>query len=202
VKIKDIQLIKTSYKTENLLNDKRRKILFSGRSNVGKSTLFNRLVNRKKLAKVSSKPGKTRSINYYLINRKFYFVDLPGYGFAKVPKKEKVRWLKLLEEFFFIEKYVILLCLIVDVKVGITEYDEKMLSLASYYKIPTLIIANKIDKVNKKKLKSKINEIKNYTNIPALPFSAKKGTGKKQLWNVIRKSLQENSNDKKSYERD
>jgi len=197
IKLKEIELIKTVFEKKDLLFDKRSKIVFAGRSNVGKSTLINTMLNRKKLAKTSSTPGKTRSINYYLINKKFFFVDLPGYGFAKVSKREKKKWEDLLKEFFSFEKYVILLSLIVDVKVGITEYDLKMLSTAAYFRLPTLIILNKIDKVKKSMIKEISENIENELDIPVLPFSSKDGRGKRELWITIEKTLQEWKNGNK-----
>ncbi len=191
IKIKNVELIKTVFETKDLLFDERRKVVFAGRSNVGKSTLINTMLNRKKLAKTSSTPGKTRSINYYLINNKFYFVDLPGYGFAKVPKKEKEKWNNLLKEFFYFEKYVILLSLIIDSRVGITDYDVKMLSTAAYFNLPTLIIANKIDKLKNNMIKEKVEKLEKELEIPVLPFSSKDGRGKRELWNTIENSLQE-----------
>ncbi len=190
MKIKEIKLVKTVY-DNNFLNDTRKKIVFSGRSNVGKSTLINTMFNRKNLAKVSSTPGKTRSINYYLVNNSFYFVDLPGYGYAKVSKEEQKKWKKLLEEFFYFEKYVILLSLIVDSKIGITDYDEQMISMAAYFELPTIIIGNKIDKLKKNDINKKIKKINDYFNIPVIPFSAKKGIGKSILWETIQNVLKE-----------
>ncbi len=191
IKVKKVELVKTVFDKKELLFDKRKKVVFAGRSNVGKSTLINTMLNRKKLAKTSSTPGKTRSINYYLINDKFYFVDLPGYGYAKVSKKEKEKWNNLLKEFFYFEKYVILLSLTLDSKVGITEYDTRMLSTAAYFKIPTLIIANKIDKIKKSMIEKRVNEIERELEIPVLPFSSKDGRGKRELWHTIENSLQE-----------
>jgi GTP-binding protein len=190
VKITDIKLVKTVYDNK-FLEDRRKKIVFAGRSNVGKSTLINTMFNRKNLAKVSSTPGKTRSVNYYLVNDKFYFVDLPGYGYAKVPKTEKDRWKKLLNEFFYFEKYVILLSLIVDSKIGITDYDKQMVSMAAFFELPTIIIGNKIDKLKKNEINKKIKEIDEYFNIPIIPFSAKKGIGKNILWETIQNALKE-----------
>ncbi len=196
IKVKEAELFKTVFNKDELVFDKRRKIVFAGRSNVGKSTLINTMLNRKKLAKTSSTPGKTRSINYYLINGKFLFVDLPGYGYAKVSKKEKEKWSNLIKEFFYFEKYVILLSLIIDSKVGITEYDKKMLSTAAYFNLPTLIIANKIDKLKKSMIEKTITRIEKELEIPVLPFSSKDGRGKRELWNTIENSLQEWKNGK------
>ncbi len=127
-------------------------IAFVGRSNVGKSSLINFLCNRKTLAKTSSTPGRTRLINYFLINKSFYFVDLPGYGFAKGFKEEQIGWKFLIEGYLERSKNIKLICVLLDIRRRPSEDDIQMINYLQHYNIPFIIIATKCDKFSKAQL--------------------------------------------------
>jgi len=185
--IKTAEFVKGIIGTDKILEDNKLQIAFVGRSNVGKSSIINLLANRKNLVKSSSKPGKTRQINFFLINKKVYFVDLPGYGFMKIKLKKKEKIRKLIIWYLFrsdvgIDKVV----LIIDAKTGPTDFDMKMLDLLKNTEREVIIVANKIDKLKKNDVKmqiSKIEEITGYNRI--IPFSAKKKIGREKLLNKI-----------------
>ncbi len=164
-------------------------IAFSGKSNVGKSSVINRLLQRKNLARVGETPGKTTHINFFRIDGKAYFVDLPGYGFAKVPKAEKERWGKLMEAYFSDPTRISLGILIVDARHKPTENDVTM---AAYFKSsgrPFLVVANKLDKLKKSELEPNMELIRKTLTLSdetlLIPFSAEKGTGREDLLRQI-----------------
>jgi GTP-binding protein len=160
--------------------------ILCGRSNVGKSTFINSLFNRKDLARVSSSPGKTRSINYYNIDELFYLVDLPGYGYAKVSKKEREHWGKLVSEFIAHSNNIELAVHLIDSRHKPTELDIKLNELLNFYKIPHLVLLNKADKLKQSEFKVATKNIS--TTFPELIlnenlyfYSATKGRGKKEI---------------------
>ena len=164
-------------------------IAFSGKSNVGKSSVINRVLQRKNLARVGETPGKTTHINFFRIDGKAYFVDLPGYGFAKVPKAEKERWGKLMEAYFSDPTRISLGILIVDARHKPTENDVTM---AAYFKSsgrPFLVVANKLDKLKKSELDPNMELIRKTLTLSdetlLIPFSAEKGTGREDLLRQI-----------------
>ena len=164
-------------------------IIFSGRSNVGKSSLINCLLNRKSFARVSSVPGKTSQINYMLIDHSAYFVDLPGYGYASVSKEEKVRWANLIERYFqsITDRDVLGLSL-VDSRHKPTSQDQEMVQLYKEIDKPFYVIANKIDLVKKSEIEKAVAVITETLDIPKeqlILFSSKKGTGKSDVLKVI-----------------
>ncbi|MDD6265534.1 MAG: ribosome biogenesis GTP-binding protein YihA/YsxC [Clostridia bacterium] len=167
-------------------------IIFSGRSNVGKSSLINTLLGRNSLARVSSCPGKTITVNFYDIDSKLYFVDLPGYGFAKRTPQDKKKWSALVEEFFsFValsdEKRLVVQ--LIDMKVGVTKDDAVMLDWLNETGTDYIICATKCDKLNKtdynKSLQALFDNVHIEPDTDIFPFSALKGTGKQQLLNFI-----------------
>lgn len=164
-------------------------VAFSGRSNVGKSSLINSLLGRKSLARVSSEPGKTITCNYYEIDKKLYFVDLPGYGFAKRPKEDQKRWSFLTEAFFDSNNALRVIMQLVDCKVGITAEDSAMLDWMNYYKVPYIIICTKCDKLNKTNLNECVHRIvtnpKIRQNTAVVLYSSAKGLGREQLLQII-----------------
>ena len=168
-----------------LIRDARPQIAFSGRSNVGKSSLVNCLINRKKMARVSSEPGKTITVNYYDIDGKLYFVDLPGYGFARRSAEEQKKWSSLTQLYFEKNSSIKTVLQLIDVKVGPTDDDLMMLEWLNYYKAPYMIVATKCDKLNKTEL---TEAVKNLTRMPVfsdnteiLLFSSKKNIGRDEL---------------------
>ncbi|MDO4153450.1 MAG: ribosome biogenesis GTP-binding protein YihA/YsxC [Clostridia bacterium] len=167
-------------------------IAFSGRSNVGKSSLLNRLFNRKSLARVSSVPGKTVTINFYSVGD-VRFVDLPGYGYAKVPKAEKMRWAEMMEGYFNSERNIRLVVQLVDMRHPPTKDDLQMLSFLRENNIPFVVALTKSDKLNKteyaQRLKSVQTELDFVQTEYLIPFSAVTGEGREALLNVIRSFL-------------
>ena len=162
---------------------------FSGRSNVGKSSLINKICNRKSLARVSTKPGKTVTINFYNADS-VYFVDLPGYGYAKVPFAEKDRWSDLMEGYFNSGRNIKLVFQLIDMRHSPTDFDLSMLDFLYQMDIPYAIILTKSDKLNKSEyeeqlslIKEELGELGEGRNI--IPFSALKGNGKEDILNLI-----------------
>lgn len=180
----------TSYgKFSQIPKSDRVEFAFSGRSNVGKSSLINKLFNRKSLARVSSVPGKTVTINFYGLEN-VYFVDLPGYGYAKVSQAEKDRWGKLMESYFAANR-IDLGVMIVDARHAPTNNDITMARWFLDSGCPFLVVANKLDKVKKSQILSNLDVIRQDLELPeecpVIPFSAEKGTGRDDL---IRKILE------------
>ena len=165
------------------------KIAFAGRSNVGKSSVINRLVNRKQFAKVGATPGKTVHVNYFLIDGKLYFVDLPGYGFAKVSQSEKERWGALMEAFFRTEGSFDGGVLIVDARHKPTADDMRMADFFKQSGHAFAVVANKLDKLRKTELDPNLARIRETLDlseeIPLIPFSADRGDGRDALLNEI-----------------
>jgi len=135
-------------------------IAFAGRSNVGKSALLNAIFNIKKLAKVSSTPGKTQLINYFQVDELLYFVDLPGYGFAKVSKSISASWQKMIEDFILKSENLRLVCLLIDSRHDLMKSDEAMADWMNYYQIPYIVILTKCDKLKKTKLSQQVKYFK------------------------------------------
>ncbi len=163
-------------------------IVFAGKSNVGKSSIINRLLNRKNFARVGASPGKTTHINFFCIDKKIYFVDLPGYGYAKVSHSEKERWGKLLEEYFNREEGFKLGVFIVDARHKPTKDDLVMAEWFRQTDVPYCVVANKADKLKKSQMEASVKLICETLDIPqeaVLLFSAEKGTGKAELLSMI-----------------
>ncbi|ADY73846.1 GTP-binding protein engB [Desulfurobacterium thermolithotrophum DSM 11699] len=193
MKIKKVKLYKTVYAPEELPQTPYKEVAFVGRSNVGKSSLLNTLVNNYKIAKVSSEPGKTRSVNFYLINDKFFMVDLPGYGFAKVPFKEQKRWRDLIEKYLKERDTLKGVFLLVDSKVGPTEKDKQMKDWLDFFGIPYVVVATKVDKLKsseKQKLKRKVEEGLKDKNLEIIPFSSKTREGRVEVLKRIERLLE------------
>lgn len=161
-------------------------IAIVGKSNVGKSSLINRLTNNQKLAKTSSQPGKTRLVNFYLLNQSLYLVDLPGYGFAKASKTEQKSWGELLDKYLTSGR-VKHLFMLIDIRHAPTQDDLMMFRYLIYYNIPYTLIATKSDKIAKTKRKQEANKRAKELGAPpfAMPFSSETGEGKAELLNRI-----------------
>jgi len=192
--INNVEFIKSAASPRDFIADGLPEIVFSGKSNVGKSSVINRLLNRKNFARVGSSPGKTVHVNYFLIDRRAYFVDLPGYGYAKVSKEEKARWGKLMERFFESSGAISLGVLIVDSRHKPTADDVTM---SEYFKAvgrPWVVVANKCDKLKAGEIEPNISLIRETLaltdDIPTIVFSAEKGTGAKELMSHILKYVQ------------
>ncbi len=171
--------------------DPKPQIAFSGRSNVGKSSLINTLLGRKSLARVSSAPGKTITINFYDVDRKLYLVDMPGYGFARRSPAEKAKWSELTDGYFTSNPNIDRLALViqlVDSRIGPTADDEMMLTYLRDAGLNYIIVATKTDKLNTTERKKNLESLQSHplaTGIPIIPFSALKGEGKDELWKTI-----------------
>lgn len=159
------KLVISAVKKEQYPCDEYPSIAMAGRSNVGKSTLVNSLLNRKMLARVSSTPGKTRTINFYLANEEFYLVDLPGYGYAKLSKIEKENWGKVMEEYFMSARNLKCLFLLLDIRHEPKDTDIQMYNFCRYYEIPIRIILTKSDKLTKNKINQAISNMKKIFNL-------------------------------------
>jgi len=177
--------------------DPKPEIALSGRSNVGKSSLINTLLGRKSLARVSSSPGKTITINYYDIDKKLYLVDLPGYGYAKRSQGSKKSWSSLTENFFVKNPSADALKLVIqliDVRTGPTEDDVMMINMMLDRGIPFTVVATKADKLSKTALAERIAELEDEcfggTGIAILPFSSVSRAGKDELWNIICEAIE------------
>ncbi|MCG8459303.1 MAG: ribosome biogenesis GTP-binding protein YihA/YsxC [Holophagales bacterium] len=192
MKIQTAELAISAAREDQFLRDGRPEIAFVGRSNVGKSSLMNRLLGRRKLARTSSTPGRTRLVNYFLINEQLYFVDLPGYGFAKASRADREAWARLMDRYFRGAAHRrVLLILLVDAKVGATTLD---LQAAEYFLSLGLVpqvVATKIDKVRSSRRARSLRSIREQLALPAEPpgslvaVSAVTGAGMPQLWNRI-----------------
>lgn len=159
-------------------------IAFAGKSNVGKSSVINRVLQRKNFARVGDKPGKTVHVNYFLVDRKCYLVDLPGYGFAQVSQQEKARWAKLMEDYFAAGR-IDLGVLIVDYRHRPTNNDITMANWFLESGCPFVVVANKLDKLKKRELEPNLAAIREDLELsetcPVIPFSAEKGDGRDEL---------------------
>ena len=163
-------------------------IAFAGKSNVGKSSVINRILNRKNFARVGEKPGKTIHVNYFTIDDKCYFVDLPGYGYAKVSQSEKDRWAKLMESYFAASR-IDLGIFIVDSRHAPTNNDITMARWFLESNCPFVVVANKLDKLKKSEIEPNLQRIREDLELPVecpvIPFSAEKGTGRDELVRMI-----------------
>lgn len=180
-----VAVSKNQYPKDDLLE-----IAFVGRSNVGKSSFINSMVNRKNLAKTSSKPGKTRTINFYNINNELRFVDLPGYGYAKVSMKEREKWGKIIEEYLNTRENLIEVILLVDIRHEPTELDVIMYNWIRSYDFRGLVIATKADKISKGKYQKHIKLIKNRLGVDdanlIIPYSAVDKLNSQKVWQIIK----------------
>ena len=163
-------------------------IAFAGKSNVGKSSVINRILQRKNFARVGEKPGKTIHVNYFTIDKTCYFVDLPGYGYAKVSQKEKERWGKLMEDYFAAQR-IDLGVMIVDARHAPTNNDITMANWFLESGCPFVVVANKLDKLKKSEIVPNLQRIREDLGLPedcpVIPFSAEKGTGRDELVRII-----------------
>ncbi len=164
-------------------------IVLVGKSNVGKSSFVNTMINRKKLARTSSEPGKTRQINFYNMDDIFYFVDLPGYGYSKMSKKEQEQVGKFIEEYLFNREEIALIIFLIDIRHNPTENDKLMYNYIISSGLPCLILANKADKIAITKVDSVVKDLQKQLNpigdIPTLPFSSERKIYQEEVWNTI-----------------
>ncbi len=185
----NVEFIKSAASASGFIRDGRPTIVFSGKSNVGKSSVINKLLNRKNFARVGAQPGKTIHVNYFLIDKTAYFVDLPGYGYAKVSKDERDRWGALMERFFEEPELITLGVMIVDSRHKPTADDCTMAGWFKSTGCSLVIVANKIDKLKKSEIEPNMQRIRETLELedstPVIPFSAEKGNGRDELLGKI-----------------
>ena len=188
-----VEFVLSAVKPSTFIRDGRPQVTFAGRSNVGKSSVINRLLNRKNFARVGATPGKTTQINYFRIDDKIYFTDLPGYGYAKVSKDERDRWGRLMENYFAEEGLISLGVLIVDARHKPTADDVTMCDYFKATGCPMVVVANKLDKLKKSEIDPNLQVIRDTLELSEqdclVPFSAEKGTGKTELLSAISQRL-------------
>ena len=192
--IKKSDFVKSATEPTHYPEDIFPEFFFAGKSNSGKSSMINKICNRKKLAITSKTPGRTQLINYFLINNNISFVDIPGYGYASTPKNITASWEKMVLDYISNRKLIKSMFVAVDIRRGIEKLDISMINLCSDFGIPANIMLTKSDKVNnneKTKMKNKtINDLKNFNNIISVQnFSAKSGDGVKQALDSINEHL-------------
>ena len=183
------EFIRSAVRPEAFIRDGRPQVTFAGRSNVGKSSVINRLLNRKNFARVGAAPGKTIHINYFKIDGAFYLVDLPGYGYAKVSKSERDRWGKLMETYFAHPELMTMGVMIVDSRHKPTADDCTMAQWFKDTGRPMVVVANKLDKLKKSEIQPNLDQIRLTLeleeDVPVIPFSAEKGDGRQDLLSAI-----------------
>lgn len=175
--------------TSKLPENKNPEVAFAGKSNVGKSSLINGLLNRKSLARTSSQPGKTQTINFYHINDALYLVDLPGYGYAKVNEETKAKWGKMIENYLHSSKQLKAVFLLIDIRHEPSANDKDMYNWIVYQGYEPIIIATKLDKIKRsqvqKQMKILREGLKLIPNTKIIPFSAETKQGRDEIWEII-----------------
>lgn len=193
MKVKTAEIIAVTASLAQYPSDDKKEIAFAGRSNVGKSSLLNLLTGRKKLAKVSSSPGKTRTINFYEINENFRIADLPGYGYAKVSKSVSQSWGKMMEEYFQKRKSLVCVILLVDIRHKPTMQDVEMYEYLKYYGLQGTVVATKSDKISVNQIEKSKKVIRSTLNMEEeeriICISSLKKTGYDELLNEIERLL-------------
>ena len=197
MKVKNARFVLSAVRHQDLVADGRPQVAFVGRSNVGKSSLLNRLVGRRALAKISSNPGKTRAVNYFDIDSKFYFVDLPGFGYAKAARTERQAWAELMDSYFRTTRPRPLVIQLVDAKVGATPLDVQAMDYLRSQGCEPVVVATKIDRISRSRRQRQLADISQAlspgsTTMPT-PCSSKTGEGVKDIWKGIYAFLQESA---------
>ena len=191
MKIVSAEFVKSAFKREHWIETGLPEIAFLGRSNVGKSSLINSLLMRKGLARTSNTPGRTQSINYFLINESFYFVDLPGYGYAKVSKSMRADWGKMAEEYLSQDEALSLCIQLIDSRHSPTKLDIQLNEWLNFHQKPHIVVATKADKLSKTQLQKQMAEISNVLpEARILPYSSETGTGRDRVWADIINSME------------
>ena len=196
-KIQSAEFVRSAHEGSDFLRDGRPEVAFVGRSNVGKSSLLNALLGRRGLARTSSTPGRTQAVNYFLVNDRLWFVDLPGYGYAKASKESRKRWGRAVEEYFEQALPRAVVVMLIDAKVAGTPLDAGAWSYFIEREALPIAVATKIDKVPRGRRQQVIAELRRRVGIPAehpvIGFSAETGEGLKELWREIAQRQQQES---------
>lgn len=187
--VKNVELVISAVKESQYPSSEVLEVALVGRSNVGKSSLINTLINRKKYARTSSEPGKTRTINFYNLDDKLFLVDLPGYGYAKTSQKEKEKWGKMIETYLKTREQLACIVLLVDIRHEPSKDDIQMMEWLKYFNYGTIVVCTKADKISKTQVAKNIATIKKTLKLDQddkiIAFSADNAQGKDELWNII-----------------
>lgn len=193
MKITKAEIVISAVSKKQYPSDGLPEFALAGRSNVGKSSFINKLIHRRNLARTSSKPGKTQTLNFYRLNETFYFVDAPGYGYAKVSKKEREKWARIMEEYFQTRDTLRAVLLVTDLRHEPSGDDLQMYDFLKYYKLPVIIVATKLDKIPKSKRTAHIKRTSTAFQVEQgdvlLPFSIVTGEGKDEAWRLLKRFL-------------
>lgn len=189
MKVNNVSLDAVAVKADQYPKDGKAEIAFAGKSNVGKSSLINSMVYRKAIARTSQNPGKTRTINFYNVEDKLYFVDLPGYGYAKAPKTEIAKWGKMIENYLLKRQELRAIILLIDIRHEPGENDRLMYEWLKHYGYRIIIVATKSDKLKKSQLQKNTAMLRKSLNLAEedtlIPFSSETKDGRDELWEVI-----------------
>lgn len=189
--VHNVELTISAVRPDQYPKDGLPEITLTGRSNVGKSSLINTLINRKKLAHTSSQPGKTQTLNFYRIEDAMYFVDVPGYGYAKVSQKNREKWAEMIETYFVQREETCGVVSLVDARHAPTKLDQQMVNFIHYYELPLLVVGTKIDKVPKSKWNKAESQIRKGLHLSGDDqlqlFSSQTRYGKEEVWDWIEK---------------
>ncbi|MCD7826735.1 MAG: ribosome biogenesis GTP-binding protein YihA/YsxC [Clostridiaceae bacterium] len=193
MKIRSVKLETVCGITSRLPKNQRMEAAFAGRSNVGKSSLINTLINRKAYARTSQQPGKTQTINFYNINNTLYFVDLPGYGYAKASAETVEKWGKMIDRYLEGSRVLRIIFLLVDIRHKPNKNDKQMYDWCIYYGFQPIVIATKEDKIKRSQKSARLKEIREALEVvegtPVIPFSSRTGSGTKEVWDYIQMML-------------
>lgn len=189
MKVKNSEFVISAVRPEQYPADGLPEIALAGRSNVGKSSLINRMISRKNLARTSATPGKTQQLNYYRINEDLYFVDFPGYGYAKVSKQQRFAWGKMMEKYLLERDELKLVMQMVDMRHEPSKDDVMIHEWLRHHGLPVVVVATKMDKIPKTRRPKHLKVIKEALGLraedPFVPFSSEEGWGKEELWAII-----------------
>ncbi|RID86367.1 YihA family ribosome biogenesis GTP-binding protein [Peribacillus asahii] len=193
MKVTSADIVISAVKPDQYPSEPIPEFALAGRSNVGKSSFINKMINRKNLARTSSKPGKTQTLNFYLINDALHFVDVPGYGYAKVSKSERAAWGKMIETYFTSREQLRAAILIVDLRHPPTKDDVSMYEFLKHYELPCIIIATKADKIPKGKWQKHLKVTRETLGLAKedelMLFSSETGEGKEKIWGLLKKYM-------------
>lgn len=193
MEVNNVSLAAVAVKYSQYPIDGKTEIAFVGKSNVGKSSLINALINRKALARTSGQPGKTRTINFYNVEDKLYFVDLPGYGYAKISKTEQEKWASMIESYLKNREQLKYIIMLIDIRHEPGANDKMMYEWLKHYGFKIIIVATKKDKIGKNQVAKNLSIIRKSLNLDntelLLSFSSENKQGKEELWNVIDSSI-------------
>lgn len=193
MKVHNVEMVISAVRPDQYPEDGLPEFALAGRSNVGKSSFINRMIGRKSMARISSKPGKTQTLNFYKIEEQLFFVDVPGYGYAKVSKSEREAWGKMIERYITGREELKAVVQIVDLRHPPTADDRMMYDFLKHYNIPCIIIATKADKIPKGKWDKHKKIVKETLNMdkndPLIVFSSEKGLGLEEAWREIEKKM-------------